>query len=208
MNIRTILMASVAVITLGHILPAHAASAYQDEQSDSALSGFYFGGYGGYSWSDVDLSPGPSFDVNGGDYGLFAGYQFGHFFDRSLGMTAAIEFNYGWSDADDSAGGTDANKNQEWGVSFRPGFAFVDKYAPFGLKPYGIFGYRRAEFSVDTPVGSGDEDFNGFELGIGTELLAYQQFGVRLDYSHVFYSEHGDVDPDEDDIRLGLAYHF
>ena len=38
--------------------------------------------------------------------------------------------------------------------------------------------------------------------------MAYNAFGVRLDYTHVFYKEDDGLDPSEDNLRLGVAYHF
>ena len=48
----------------------------------------------------------------------------------------------------------------------------------------------------------------GFELGAGTELVTFQNFGVRADYTHVWYGSSSGFNPDEDDVRLGVAYHF
>lgn len=224
MNIKTLSLSGVALIALcsftsaAHADPmsARRSSGHSTQEgSITPLSGFYAGGFGGYGWSDLEVEGGgPEFDVNGADYGLFVGYQLDALLDSGLGMgiNGAIEFHYAWSNADDSqtvAGiGIDAEKDHEWGVSFRPGLSFIDQYAPFGVKPYGIIGYRQAEFEVGAAGVSGDETYNGFELGIGTELIAYDDFGVRLDYSHVWYGEENGVDPDENDVRLGVAYHF
>ena len=181
----------------------------------SPLSGMYVGAYGGYGWSDVDFSAGPDPDVNGFDYGGFVGYSLDTLLDRTLGLgiNMSIEGYIGASEADDDetiAGiGVDYEKNWEWGVTLRPGLSFVDSYMPLGLKPYGIVGYRRAEYEVSADgIGSTEEKYNGFELGFGSEVIAYQDFGVRVDYSHVFYGDKDGVDIDEDNIRLGVAYHF
>jgi hypothetical protein len=219
MNKKTLLLLGAAFAF--QISPASAdprsGSDYNNRREGeiTPLSGVYLGGFGGYDWSDVNVDSGPDFDVNGGDYGVFLGYQLDAFLDQTLGMgiNGAIEAHYAWSNADDdeTVGGVnfDAEKDHEWGISFRPGLSFIDDMTPFGIKPYGIIGYRRAQYSVDAPGGvSGDEDYNGFELGIGTELIAYNDFGVRLDYSHVWYGEKDNVDPDEHDLRLGIAYHF
>lgn len=171
----------------------------------SPLSGLYLGAYGGYDWTDTDSEGGGS--VDGFDYGVFAGYKIDAILDSTvnrlgLGINGAIEGFYGWSEADDS----EIEKGDEWGVSFRPGFSVVDQYTEnWGVNPYLILGYRNTEFEAD---GGDDEDLDGFELGIGTQVIAFGDVGVRVDYSHTFYEEEGGLDPDSDDIRVGLSYHF
>ena len=201
---KTALLTAAAIVTLTGA--AHAQyqqqATYKEEGKISPLSGVYAGAYGGYGWSDADFDGGGSADLDGMDYGLFAGYSLDTLLDSTigLGINGSLEGFYGWSDQDDGA----FDKGNEWGINFRPGLSFVDDYT-FGLKPYGIIGYRRAEFDST----SGSKDWHdGFELGLGTELMAMGDFGVRLDYSHVWYDDKGGVDPDEDDLRLGVAYHF
>ncbi|HRQ59914.1 MAG TPA: outer membrane beta-barrel protein [Alphaproteobacteria bacterium] len=183
---------------------------HRQEPTDTN-AGFYVGGFGGYSWTDGEIN-GSTLDVNGADYGGFVGVDLPTLFDSFSGLKLALEGHYAGSSADDmktiSGVPVTIEKDHEWGVSLRPGLSFMDKYSPFGISPYGIIGYRRTQFEASTPAGSNKEDFNGFELGIGTELIAYQDFGIRLDYSHVFYGEEAGIDPDENDLRLGVAYHF
>lgn len=175
-----------------------AAPSYANKGGMTADTGPYVGVLGGYSWTDVDGAS----DPDGGEFGVFAGYEVGRILDRQLnwGMHAALEGHYVWSDAE--SGGI--QKDHEWGVSFRPGFDILTNAMPLNIKPYGILGYRRAEFEA----AGVSEDFDGFELGLGTEIVSYGDVGVRLDYTHVFYEEEGGFDPSEDNVRLGLAYHF
>lgn len=183
----------------------------RDERKD-INPGFYIGGYGGYGWTNTDLDGAPDADVNGMDYGLMAGMELEALLNGWMGLVGAIEGFYGWSEAEDEvnvAGGTiDVEKDHEWGINFRPGLTFFNDHMPLDLKPYGIIGYRNAQFETSGAGGSSDENFDGFELGIGSEIVAYDNVGIRLDYSHVFYGEENGIDLDENDLRLGVAYHF
>lgn len=205
MNNKITLTAGAAAITL---CLAFIPAAQAQSNTDSLMHpNFYAGVYGGYGWTDADIASGGILDVNGGDYGFMLGYEMGAPIDAFAGMTAAIEVHMGWSNANET-GAVSVKKNNEWGISFRPGFAFLSDNMPLGLKPYGILGYRATEFEEDFGGTTEDHTYDGFELGIGSELVAYDDIGLRLDYTHVFYKGEGGIDPSEDDLRLGLAYHF
>jgi outer membrane immunogenic protein len=195
--------------------PAQAQDNYRNypDRPSSMMGGAYIGAYGGYTWNDADTDFGADLDVDGGEYGVMVGAEVDGLLDKTvnqmgLGLTGALEIYYTESNADDNSAGIDIEKDHDWGITFRPGLTFLDNNSPMGLKPYGILGWRRANFDASAAGLSDDEDFDGFELGLGTEVYAREAIGVRLDYSHVFYEEKNGIDPDEDSLRLGVLYHF
>ncbi len=212
---KKIIMTGVAICALS--TSAIAADGIYHTDGDSMynqpFTGPYVGVYGGYGWNNVDSSIGDT-NVDGADYGVYAGFKADTLLNNTvnrlgLGLTGAIEVYYGQSSADQDIGGVDIEKDYEYGISFRPGLSIVDDLSPVGVNSYGILGYKRANFEVD---GLGDETFDGFELGLGTELVAYDNVGVRLEYAHTWYGDENiggvNVDNEEDTVRLGVGYNF
>ena len=197
---KKLLFASAAIATLTSTA-AMADTYYKDGDRNKAYSASpYIGAYGGYGWADDS-----GVDLDGWQYGVFAGMQADSLLDATINRTGlklsgAIEAMYGWNNG--SEGGFD--RDEEWGVSFRPGLGFISNSFDLETVPYAILGYKRA--NIETPTS--DYWHDGFELGLGTELVAYDHMTTRLEYSHTFYEEKGGLDPDEDSVRLGLGYRF
>ncbi len=117
-----------------------------------------------------------------------------------LGLSGRVEGHYGLSSSD----GDNIDKENEWGISFKPGASFVADVLPIVTEPYAILGYRQTEFEVN----GNDDNFHGFALGLGTEVMAFDDAAVRIEYTHVFYGKENGFNPDEDNIRIGLGYNF
>lgn len=169
------------------------------------ISGFkpYAGVYGGFNSTSDD-----TVDLDGGDFGGFAGFKLDNLFDMPI--SAGFEVQYGLSTAEGDINNVTMEKESEFGISFRPGLTFMPDNSIFYLNPYAILGYKISNYeaSANTLGISADESLSGFELGIGAEFIAYDNWVLRGEYSHTFYGEEGNFDPSEDTFRLGLAYKF
>jgi len=184
---------------------AFAPAAHAADAVPSANAFFYAGVEGGLDRTNVDTTAG-SDDITGGDYGLFAGYKMNDVMQNGMGLNAAVEVHYDWSNADDDflgIAGVTVEKQNEWGIDVRPGYAVSDMF-----NPYGILGYERMELKGNAGAFSGTESYNGFVLGAGAEFTPWNNIGIRLDYTHTWYGEKNDVDPDENEVKLGVGYHF
>lgn len=195
-------------VIMGAALAALMVSPALAENNTTELSGPYVGVYGSHGWNDVETGVTEG-DVDGWDGGVFAGYKLDAMIERmngfGIGMNGAVEAFYGVSDAHELVGATSVEKENEWGVSFRPGFSVINKMTdPMGINPYAIIGYHNTGFKT---AGHSDR-YDGFELGAGTQLIAFGDFGVRAEYGHTWYENQGGVEPDSDEVRVGVSYHF
>jgi len=194
---KKLLLGSVAALSVASFSPAQA--------QENSMDGFYAGLYGGYAWADTDNSAGADPEPTGFDYGIFGGYKVDSAMrDAGIGITGAVEVSWGGSLADDTVGGVEIEKGREFGLSFRPGINLMES----GLNPYGIIGYRNTQFEASSGGLSTDENYHGFELGLGADLLQFDDFGVRAEYSYVWYAEEDNINPSEGDLRIGLTYGF
>ena len=200
---KYLLLASAAIVTFASSTAMAQETYYKDGDHDQVVRSAspYIGAYGGYGWMDDS-----GVDLDGAQYGLYAGMQADSLLDATinrtgLALSGAIEGHYGWA----NGRGDGFERENEWGVSFRPGMSFISNTLALETVPYAILGYKRAE--IENAAGD-DNWHDGFELGIGTELVAWDHMSTRLEYSHTFYEERGGIDPDDDSVRLGLGYRF
>lgn len=203
---KKLLLGTVAILGVASFQTAAQAQ-------DSTFASPYLGVYGGYGWADADNANGADPSPSGTDYGIYGGVKIDSLLDQTvnqagLGLTGALEVHWGGSTADDTVGGVTVEKNREYGISFKPGMSFLNNDAVFDINPYAIIGYRNTEFEAKVAGLSADEIYHGFELGLGTELVAYDNMAVRLDYTHVWYGEENGIDPDEDNLRVGVGFNF
>ena len=201
---RKLLMGFVAALSMVTLQTAQA----QENTYETGSSNFYAGLYGGYGATDADNSNGPDPEPSGIEYGIYGGYKIDSIMKEwDIALTGAVEIYYGGSNADETTGGVRLEKGREYGIRLLPGISFLDDRF-WDLSPYGILGYRVTEYEANDGVLSFDEDYNGFELGIGTEFLTVEDLSFRVDYTHVFYAEDNGIDPSEDNLRFGVTYNF
>ena len=107
---KKLLLTSALVLAMS--TPAMAQD-YNDGYDDP-LTGVYAGVQGGYSWIDADGAT--DYDVDGEEYGVFVGFQVDEWLQDTVGLTGAVEAHYEWSNADDTVGGVEAEKNSRRGT--------------------------------------------------------------------------------------------
>jgi opacity protein-like surface antigen len=192
--------------TVSRIEPAAGDNDMGSEYAD--FTGPYFGVDAGYNFgsADIELGPGPSddgSDLNGWDAGVFIGYGMEQNMVRWLGGYLGFEIGYEMSNADGDFAGVDYEKDHNWLATIRPGFA----YGHDALL-YGIAGYSRANYEVE----GDDEDFNGYVLGLGSEINTHTAAKIRLEYTYANYGEEDfgavEFEPVENNVKLGVVFQF
>jgi outer membrane immunogenic protein len=197
--VRTIcgVMAGFAALTI-------AAPAFAQSSSPSIWNGIYVGGTAGYG--EAEEEPLAPFDVTGGVFGIYGGYNF------SFGqVVAGIEVDYTWSDLEDTIrvapDSATIGFDNLGSVRARLGYAFDQALV------YATAGYAWADFTGSVTLGgvttSETADLDGFVLGGGFEYKFTSNISGRVEGLHYWLEPDGaDEDIGFGVVRAGLAVHF
>lgn len=172
------ILASVGIAALLSMSAAHA---------ESPLAGIYGGIQGGYDIYDFGTNG------KGVEGGVFLGYN------APVGnkIVVGAETNFNLSDANSAVAGAKARNN--YGISARAGFLATDS-----VLVYARGGYVRSSIRV----GVAKDTFDGYSLGGGIEAAVMENVSVRAEYIYNNYTSSLGIEPTQQQMNLGVAYHF
>jgi opacity protein-like surface antigen len=195
-----------------------------------SFDGFYVGAEAGSSFTSftetqsslyTGTEKNSSFAANGVIGGGVAGY--GVTLINNFYLGAEIDAIFGDRSYTDSAQNPDnpyvykITAGKEFGFSARPGYLINDHAMVFGL-----FGVARVPLTNTWAGSEPNVTFKStqtaFRLGGGTEIAISGPLTLRVDYTHIFLSKvtvndttvgySANYEPSEDQVKVGIAYHF
>jgi outer membrane immunogenic protein len=213
-----LLSTAAAIIALSTV--AHAADAVDqvpsapvaEEVQVFTWSGPYLGVHGGYGWTDGSFGISGvgtlGADLNGGLFGLFAGYN--HQFSNNLVIGIEGDIEYNWNEEEVLAG-AEARTELQGSVRGRIGYAFDHALI------YATGGWAATRGVADVPGFSDEtETFNGYTVGAGVDYAFTNNIFGRLEYRYTDFGSKTfdfgagtiDADLDQHAIRVGLGVKF
>ncbi|GAB1717568.1 MAG: OmpA-like transmembrane region [Nitrobacter sp.] len=210
---KKILLASVAIIGLGAIVPAQAADLAPRHYTKAPAytpapiynwTGFYIGGHvgGAFGGDDNVLAPG----FRAGNDGVFmGGGQIGYDTQFAPNWVFGLEANYSFLDT----GSSFANRGLG-SVTGRLGYT----WGPALLYVKGGYGWADSRF---TNGFSGNGGRDGYTVGGGLEYLFTQNWSGKIEYQYYDFGTVNALDlnnnpfrfrNDEHTIKVGLNYRF
>ncbi|MBN9149007.1 MULTISPECIES: outer membrane protein [unclassified Nitrobacter] len=216
---RKILLASVAIIGFGAIVPAQAADLAARPYTKAPAyepapiynwTGFYIGGHVGGAFGGDNNFYSPGFTYNGSNDGVFmGGVQAGYDTQFSANWVFGLEANYSFLDT----GSWFANRGLG-SVTGRLGYT----WGPAMLYVKGGYGWADSRY---TNGFAGDGGRDGYTVGGGLEYLFTQNWSGKIEYQYYdFGNVHydffdglnnhyvGSFRNDEHTIKVGLNYRF
>ncbi|CDZ49852.1 outer membrane protein [Neorhizobium galegae] len=215
---RFLFLSSVAMLALSTV--AHAADAVDqvpsapvaEEVQVFTWSGPYLGVHGGYGWTDgsFDISGVGTLgaDLNGGLFGVFAGYN--HQFSNNLVIGIEGDIEYNWNEEEVLAG-AEARTELQGSVRGRIGYAFDRALV------YATGGWAATQGVAEVPGFSDEtETFNGYTVGAGVDYAFTNNIFGRVEYRYTDFGSKTfdfgagtiDADLDQHAIRVGLGVKF
>ena len=220
---KRVLLASVGVVALvAGAISANAADLPRRAYPEKApayvapifsWTGPYIGINGGYGWGRSDFSA-PfgtgNFDVNGGQLGITAGYNW-----QMNALVLGLEGDIDWSNIRGTAacGAFACQTKNSWLGTIRGRLG----YAAGMFMPYVTGGLAVGDIGTNvTPVFGGSTTTKaGWTLGLGVEASISRALSAKLEYLYVDLGRGGTVPVVGGDasfranlLRVGLNYHF
>ena len=212
---RKILLASVAIIGFGAIVPAQAADLAARPYTKAPAyepapiynwTGFYIGGHVGGAFGGDNNFYSPGFTYNGSNDGVFmGGVQAGYDTQFSANWVFGLEANYSFLDT----GSWFANRGLG-SVTGRLGYT----WGPAMLYVKGGYGWADSRY---TNGFAGDGGRDGYTVGGGLEYLFTQNWSGKIEYQYYDFGNVNFVTPagvagtfrnDEHTVKVGLNYRF
>lgn len=191
-------------------------------------SGWYAGAQGGYDLWRVRNSvttPGgtnvvtqPAIGAQGFAGGLFLGYgmmmnDWFYFGGEIVGNWTSADENFSTTDTSTYTNKFEADYN--YGIALYPGVKMTDATLTFVKLGWNWANVETKETVTGAANGKKSETVNGFALGVGMETLLMDDWSLRGEFSHTFYSDfrtggvyNTRVSPSDNQAMLGLIYHF
>lgn len=108
--------------------------------------------------------------------------------------------------------------NESWGIGILPGIILPQDTLFYARAGY-VDGHFK-ETTSDTSLANNSTWLNGLRLGLGIDKRVYNNWDLRLEYSHISYEQESstvylpassftkktDITPDSNQVELGLVY--
>ncbi|HVE43747.1 MAG TPA: outer membrane beta-barrel protein [Gammaproteobacteria bacterium] len=236
----SVLAISTSAAMAGHHKANHVAAAsykgdYKNEmvcpRLPSLADGFYVGAQVGYDAFRIrqTLSGGGTFSavgsLTGWEGGLFVGY--GRYLTDLFYLGGELLGNYNGSsqtvlsmaDNDGDAASGKLKAKGTWGLSLLPGIKINQE-----TLGYLRLGYDWTNFQANGSVTSSSvtssysksKTQGGWDMGLGLETLICDNWSVRTEYNHIWYSSFStstplgsaNTSPSDNQFNVGLVYHI
>lgn len=189
---------AATILAAGLATSAHA-------QSSQGFAGPYAGGQIGHDSFNARFSDGTDsakLGVNGIQGGIFAGYNF-----QMENFVAGVEAQLNLTDAKSSGSldGTtfDVDGKYGYGLSARAGALLSDSAL---LYVHG--GWTRTKFGVDFGAFDDKATYDGWKAGLGLEVLVTENVSARGEYAYTDYESRFGIEPKNNSVQFGIAWHF
>lgn len=187
------------------LLAAGMVTSAQAQSTTQGFAGPYAGGQIGHDSFNArigDANDNAKLGANGIEGGIFAGYNF-----QMENFVGGVEAQLGLTDAQSSGtlGGTDfaLKGKHSYGLSVRAGALLSDN-----ALLYAHGGWTRAKFAVDFGAIDDKATYDGWKAGLGLEILVTENVSARGEYAYTDYEGRFGIEPKNNSVQLGIAWHF